>query len=137
MRRILTVLAAASSLLLFAGPAFAGSPHFVDGTVVASRAGDTLTVAGKVAGLGDEAQINVAVTATAACLNPGENFPQAGNKETVSAAGVFPAQNGKAYFSLDLTAVFQPRCAPPMTVVYGDVTVVADGIPPLVLPGTF
>ena len=32
-------------------------------------------------------------------------------------------QNGKANFSLTLTATFQPPCSPPMTVEYTDVTV--------------
>jgi len=33
--------------------AFAGGPHFVDGTVTATRTDNTLTVSGKEAGLGD------------------------------------------------------------------------------------
>ena len=124
--------------LAFAGPASAGSAHFVDGTVTASRSGDTLTVTGKEAGLGGEAQVHIVVTAEAACLNPGGNFPSAANKETVTAAGDFPVQNGHADFSLSLTAVFQPRCSPPMSVVFGDVTVsdTTNGVT-AVLPGTF
>jgi hypothetical protein len=45
-----------------------------------TRSCDALTVAGKVAGLGDETQINVAVTADVACVNPGNNEPKAENK---------------------------------------------------------
>ena len=63
------------------------------------------------------------VTATAECINPGTHHPKAAQKETVSAAGDFPVQNGKAEFSLSLTATFQPDCTPPMTVVFTDVTV--------------
>lgn len=137
MRRLLTVLTlAALAVLGTAGIASAGNPHFVDDFLTASRSGDTLTVSGKLAGLGDEAQVHVVATAEAACLNPGENFPQAANKETVTAEGDFPVQNGKAYFSLDLAAVFQPHCSPPMSVVFGDVTVTADGLT-ATLPGTF
>jgi hypothetical protein len=100
----------------------AGSPHFV-GTPTATRSGNSLIVSGKVAGLGNETQIHVEATAEAACLNRGENFPQAANKMTVGAAGDFPVQNGKANFSLTLTATFQPKCSPPMRVVFGPVTI--------------
>ena len=103
--------------------AWAGSPHFVDSTVTATRSGDSLIVSGKEAGLGDEAQVHIVVTTTALCINGGGNHPKAVNKESVSAAGDFPVQNGKANFSLTLTATFQPPCSPPMTVEYTDVTV--------------
>jgi hypothetical protein len=103
--------------------AWAGSPHFVDDTVTASSSGNTLTVSGKEAGLGDEAQVHIVVSATALCINPGSHHPKAANKESVSAAGDFPVQNGKANFSLTLTATFQPECSPPMTVAFTDVTV--------------
>jgi hypothetical protein len=119
-------------------PAWAGSPHFVDDSVTATRTGDSLTVSGKEAGLGDEAQVHIVVTATALCINGGGNHPKAANKESVSAEGDFPVQNGKANFSLTLTAVFQPPCSPPMTVAFTDVTVTdtTNGIS-TTLPGTF
>jgi hypothetical protein len=139
MRRILMLLAIPfAAVFAFAAPAYAGSAHFVDSTVTATRSGDTLTVSGKEAGLGDEPQVHIVVSATAACLNPGQQYPQAGNKETVTAAADIPVQNGKAYFSLDLAAVFQPSCSPPMSIVYGDVTVTdtTNGVT-AVLPGPF
>jgi hypothetical protein len=107
---------------LTATAALAGNPHFV-GTPKVTRSGSSLLISGKVAGLGNETQIHVEVSAEAACLNRGENFPQAANKETFTAEGDFPVQNGKANFSLTLTATFQPRCSPPMTVVFGPVTI--------------
>jgi hypothetical protein len=114
----------ALAMIVFAAPAvWAGSPHFVDSTVTATRSDNTLTVSGKEAGLGDESQIHIVVTATAECINPGGNHPQAANKESVSAEGDFPVQNGKANFSLSLTATFQPDCSPPMSVQYTDITV--------------
>jgi hypothetical protein len=118
--------------------AWAGSPHFVDGTVSATRAGDSLVVSGKEAGLGDEQQVHIVVSATAECINGGGNHPKAVNKESVSSAGDFPVQNGKADFSLTLTATFQPPCSPPMTVAYTNVTVsdTTNGISTS-LPGTF
>lgn len=129
MRTITRIAATLTAILLVglvAAPATAGSPHFIKSAFVVTVDGATLTVSGKEAGLGDETQVAIRVTATAACLNPGENFPRAGNKSTFAAAGVFPVQNGKADFSLTLTATFQPRCAPPMTVVWGGVVTVTD-----------
>jgi hypothetical protein len=57
--------------------------------------GNTVTVSGKEAGLGDEAQVHVVLTATAECFNGGGNHPKAANKTSVTAAGDFPVQNGK------------------------------------------
>ena len=124
MHRLTLLGAFALSALALAVPvAWAGSPHFVDDTVTATSSGNTLTVSGKEAGLGDEAQVHIVVSATALCINPGGNHPKAVNKESVSAAGDFPVQNGKANFSLTLTATFQPECSPPMTVEFTDITV--------------
>ena len=123
---------------LGAHAAYAGSPHFVSNTVSVSRTDNSLTVSGKEAGLGDEAQVHIVVTATAACINPGQHHPKAANKESVSAAGDFPVQNGKADFTLTVTATFQPNCSPPMTVVFSNVTVTdtTSGISKS-FPGTF
>jgi hypothetical protein len=86
-------------------------PHFVDNTVTVTKSGNTLIVDGKEAGLGDEDQVHIVVTATASCINPGNNKPQAANKETFSAEGNFPVQNGKANFHLEVIATFQPNCS--------------------------
>jgi hypothetical protein len=47
-------------------------------------------------------------------------------------------QNGKADFTLSATAMFQPECSPPMTVVFTDVTVTdtTNGLTHS-FPGTF
>ena len=122
MRRLLLFVIVASMAIAAAAPsAFAGSPHFV--SVTATRSGDTLTVSGKEAGLGNETQVHIEVTATAECVNGGGKHPKAVNKETVSAEGDFPVQNGKAIFELTLTASFQPDCSPPMSVRFSDVVV--------------
>jgi hypothetical protein len=123
---------------LGAVPAAAGSPHFVNNAFEVTRDGDSLTVSGKEAGLGDEDQIHVVLSATALCINGGGNHPKAVNKASVSAEGDFPVQNGKANFSLTVTATFQPECSPPMTVAFTDVTV-TDETNNLVhsFPGTF
>jgi hypothetical protein len=121
-KRLAAVAALALCLGGLASPAFAGSPHFV-GTPTATISGDTVTVSGKEAGLGNETQIHVVVTADAACINPGDQHPEAANKESFSAEGTFPVQNGKADFSLSVTAVFSPPCVPPMTVLWSNIVV--------------
>src|SRR3990167_5665113 len=115
-------IAAVAMTALFAGPAMAGSPHFV-GDPTFTVSGNTVTVSGKEAGLGNESQVHIVVNAEAACINPGDKHPKAANKESFSAEGDFPVQNGKADFSLSVTATFQPSCSPPMTVVWTNIVV--------------
>lgn len=113
---------ALSLVAIEATPSWAGSPHFV-GSITVTRTGNSLVVSGKEAGLGNEAQVHIVVTATAQCINPGDKHPRAANKQSISAEGDFPVQNGKADFTLTVTATFQPDCTPPMTVVFTDVKV--------------
>ena len=126
MRRFMLVTLLTLAAAAVAVPAWAGSPHFV-GTPTATRSGDALTVSGKVAGLGDETQINVAVTADVACVNPGNNLPKAENKGATIAEGTFPVQNGKAVFSVTGTGTTSPDCSPPMTLRYSNVVVTVSG----------
>ena len=123
MRKLAVPLAAVLTVLTVVSVAVAGNPHFVDDTVTISRSGNTLTVSGKEAGLGDEPQVHIVLSATAECINGGGHHPRAANKESVSSAGDFPVQNGKANFSVTVTATFSPDCSPPMTVRFTDVTV--------------
>lgn len=139
MRKFTVALAAIFfSTLMFATPALAGSAHFINNAFSISRDGNSLTVSGKEAGLGDLAQVEIQVTATASCINPGNKKPQAANKQDLAGGGQFPVQNGKADFSVTLTASFQPDCSPPMTVVFTDVVVtdLTNGISKS-FPGTF
>lgn len=127
MRRLVLSSLFAVALAL---PAIAGNAHFVSLSVTNNGNG-TLTVVGKEAGLGDEQQVHIVVTAIAECINGGGNHPKADNKTGVSAGGDFPVQNGKADFSLTTDpAVFQPACDPPMSVAFVQVTVsdVGNGI---------
>ncbi|MDF2265433.1 hypothetical protein P2Q00_08260 [Streptomyces coacervatus] len=135
---LLPAATAMTAVSLLAGPAYAGSPHFINNATSATRSGDTLTVNGKEAGLGDEAQIHVVLSATGLCINGGGHHPHAVNKASFNAAGDFPVQNGKADFTLSVTAVFQPSCSPPMTVAFTDVSLMdtTNGIT-LNIPGTF
>lgn len=123
IKRSIGIFLALLIVLTLAVPTvFAGSPHFV-GKISIERVGDNLTVSGKEAGLGNETQVHIVVTGDAQCINPGGNHPKAGNKESFSAEGDFPVQNGKANFELTLTATFQPDCSPPMSVVWTNVVV--------------
>jgi hypothetical protein len=138
MRRLLMIaVVAVFGSLLFVPAAFAGNPHFV-GTTQITREGDSLTATGKLAGLGNEDQVEVQLTATAQCVNPGSKKPKAANKQSLAAAGTFPVQNGKADFTLTVTATFQPSCSPPMTVEFTNVVVtdLTHGISQSI-PGTF
>ena len=122
MRKLLILVATVAFTTVFAAPAaWAGSPHFVNNAFSISQSGTSVTVTAKEAGLGDELQIHVVLTADAACINPGQHHPKAANKESFSSAGDFPVQNGKADISLTLTATFQPDCTPPMTVVFTNI----------------
>ena len=76
----------------------------------------------KEAGLGDEAQVHIVISATAECINPGSNHPKAATSRA-SRPRVTSVQNGKANFSPSVTATFHPDCTPPMTVVFVDITV--------------
>ena len=127
MRRLFGVAIAVTVLTLFGAPAaWAGSPHFVSNGFSITQSDTSVTVTAKEAGLGDEAQIHVTLSADAACINPGSKHPKAANKESFSAASDFPVQNGKADISLTLTATFQPDCTPPMTVVFSNIILTDD-----------
>jgi hypothetical protein len=123
VRKLLACLTLSLALTAVSvAPALAGSPHFV-GAPTLTRSGDALTVAGKVAGLGDETQITVTVTADVQCVNPGNNEPQAENKGAVVASATVPVQNGKANFSVTGTGTTDPACSPPMVLRYDNVVV--------------
>jgi hypothetical protein len=121
MRRAIgSVLGSLAALVLFVPAAHSGEPHFVRCSLV-SVSGTCVTVSAKEAGLGDEEQIEVELTATAACINPGGQDPRAANKEDIATAAAIPVQNGRADYTLTGCADFQPACSPPMSVVITDV----------------
>jgi hypothetical protein len=122
MRRTLVLLITVLFASLFGVPAAsAGSAHFINSAFSITQDGATVTVSAKEAGLGDEPQIHVVLTADAACINPGDHHPKAANKESFSSAADVPVQNGKADYTLTLTATFQPDCTPPMTLVFSNI----------------
>jgi hypothetical protein len=129
LKRLAAFAALTLTLAVAAAPAYAGSPHFV-GSPTASLSGSTLTVSGKEAGLGDETQITVEVSATVACVNRGDHNPSAANKQTFGAGTDVPVQNGKANYTVTVPINFQPKCSAPMTLVLvsGTVTDTTNGI---------
>jgi hypothetical protein len=120
-RSAVVIFVLVMAVLVLPTAAWAGNPHFV-GEPTIRIVGNTLTVSGKEAGLGNEDQIHVVLVAEASCINRGEKNPSAANKDSFSAAGDFPVQNGKANFTLTVTAVFSPSCSPPMRVDFTRVT---------------
>jgi hypothetical protein len=143
MRKFLIVATAAIAIVMLGATAAqaTSNAHFV-GTPTITRNDDTLTVSGKVAGLGQVTQIHVVVSGEVACINPGDKHPKATNKEGFSAGGDFPAQNGKSLFSITTTSPdISPTCTPPMTLQFSNVVVTvtaADGTNiSYSFPGTF
>jgi hypothetical protein len=152
--RIAAVLAALILTLAFAAVAQADSPHFVKASAAGPNNAGQLVVSFKEAGLGDNQLISylasAEATATYACINGGENHPQAANKETVtepvSATGSFSSgKNGSISQSLTLNppAAAEFTCPPGQrrvlaSVTYFDVAIsdttngLTEGI-----PGTF
>ena len=64
MRRLLLIAALALAAGAVLAPvAQAGSPHFVNNAFSITRSGDSLTVSGKEAGLGDELQVDILLEA--------------------------------------------------------------------------
>lgn len=85
---VVAVLAAIITTLAFAAVAQADSPHFIKASAAGPNNAGQLVVSWKEAGLGDNQLIrylaSAEATATYACINGGENHPQAANKETVT-----------------------------------------------------
>ena len=140
MRRLPAVLAcaAAASVLALAAPAQAASPHFVKTSAAGPAADGTLSVAFKVAGLGDAVTTTVTASADAtavyACRNNGGQFPSDPKKQEVSgpvsASGEFTSgRNGQITGTLTLAPPVSALECPPgqsevlVSVVYAGVAV--------------
>ena len=105
--------AAAATVVLAAGPAFAGNAHFIASHTKVSASGTSLVVQFKEAGLESGSVETITVSAhldaTYQCINGGKKNPDATNKTTVSAdvseSGEFTAsKNGNVVGSLTLSA---------------------------------
>ena len=124
-RKISIMVAVVATLAITASIVSAGNAHFV-GQPQISISGSTLTVSGKVAGLGNIDQIQVDITADAECVNRGNKNPDAANKTSVAFGGQVPVQNGKANFSFSGTANFSPNCSPPMRLEFSNVQIIVS-----------
>lgn len=126
-RRTLAAAAVLGVVAALAIPvALAGNPHQVHSctVTVSGTLNEQLNISCKEAGLGDESQIIVHVSATAECINGGGNHPKAVNKESFSQDFNEPVQNGKADYTIPLTASFSPSCSPPMTIEWVNISAV-------------
>ncbi len=124
MRRfVIAALLAMLMLVLAVSQAFAVSPHFNFANVT-SVTSNSITVSFKEAGLGNSLNsVNISISGTAECINPGGKHPKASNKESVSASGTFNVSNGQASGSLTATATLSPPCSPPMTICWTGLSV--------------
>jgi len=140
MRRLLfSILGALAAVVIAAGPALAVSAHFVTAKVT-NVTTDSITVAFKEAGLGNSlSSVNISLTGTAECINPGSQHPKASNKSSESASGTFNVSNGQATGSLTMSATnISPSCSPPMVIAWTDLVVTDTTFNDSVsIPGTF
>ena len=131
----------------------AQNPHFLSCDVTGVNSNGTLSSDFRIAGLGSNVSITVTVsadaTATYACLNNGQNCPNAANKSTVTgtvtAQGIFTSgKNGSVRGSLTVNPPTTPLHCPggqTLVLVSVDYTNVSVSAPPAAVcntsPGNF
>ncbi len=141
-RRILFIFALPVMLAAFAlaaGPALAVNAHFLYANVT-NVGTNSITVSFKEAGLGNSLDsVNISVSGTAECINPGAHHPKAANKSSESASGTFNVSNGQATGSLTMVASnISPNCSPPMVIAWTDLVVTDTTFnDSTTIPGTF
>jgi len=136
---VAAIATVALTVALVASSAFAVSPHFNFANVT-NVTSNSLTVSFKESGLGNSLNsVNITVTATAECINPGSHHPKAANKSSESASGTFNVSNGQATGSLTVFATnLSPNCTPPMVIAWTDVVVTDTTFNDSIsIPGTF
>jgi hypothetical protein len=108
MKKLLVLATLAAGFAVAVPTALADSPHFIKASASIDNAGN-LVCSFKEAGLGSTAtteHVSCSADASAvyACINGGNNHPQAANKETVSGPvsgeGDFPVRNGQTTGSI-------------------------------------
>jgi hypothetical protein len=116
--------------------------HFVGTPVAVINEDNSVTVSGKIAGLGDNQSVTIAVevpvTFTVVCQNPAGNIaPGQMHTGTLSGSGTFTSdKNGNVVFSVttDAPTAEDDDCPNPkwtpviQDVQFGDATITADGI---------
>ena len=105
MKKIIQSLAILLISTFSINSAMAQNPHYVDGPITTDN-GTTLTVCGKLAGLGNNKGITITVTTVATitteCTNPGGNVaPGQTRTQTISRTATFTSdKNGNVSFCL-------------------------------------
>jgi hypothetical protein len=138
IRSLFVVLAAFFALTIGAQAALAVSPHFLFANVT-NVTSNSITVSFKEAGLGNSLDsVNITLSGTAECINPGSHHPKASNKTGFLVGDTFNVSNGQATGSLTYTVTISPNCTPPMTLAFTDLVVTDTTFNDSIsIPGTF
>lgn len=109
-------IAVATAMVMVAGSVAAANAHFVTGPNVSVGA-NSITVSGKVAGLGNVPSVNFTLSGEldifSQCYNKGGKNPAADNKEEtlpVNSSGTFPVRNGSTNASFTISPVSTLQC---------------------------
>ncbi len=82
--------------------------------------------------------VNITLSGTAECINPGSHHPKAENKTGFLVGGTFNVSNGQATGSLKYTVTASPSCSPPVTLAFTDLVVTDTTFDDsIAIPGTF
>jgi hypothetical protein len=146
MKRLLLVPLFVVAALLFAVPAMADSPHYVQGPT-ATVQGNSLVVSWKAAGLGNtvtSANFNLTgtVNTTSQCFtksgNPVNGVPKS-ETVNVSVSGTFPVRNGQTTGSLTVSPISTLTCTGNQHVVilsaHFNLTLTGNELPPAHITG--
>src|SRR5215204_2104686 len=100
------------AVAIAAVPALAANPHTVPSgepvTCTLNPAGDTVTCAGELAGLGNVDFIRVTVEAAGGCATPNEQANEPPGHVQATGEPIRVSKNGRAAFSQDLTVDCPP-----------------------------
>jgi hypothetical protein len=116
IRKLAIALVVMTAVVITVGSTLAASGHYVKGPSV-SVSGNTVTVSGKAAGLGNipstDITLSGSITLESYCVNHGSNKPQGPRfSETlpVSSGGDFAVRNGSVTFSISVTGQSALTC---------------------------
>jgi hypothetical protein len=149
-RKLITLLASLFAAFIvtavWAAPATAASPHYVQGPT-ATVEGNSLVVSWKAAGLGNtvtsvDFSLTGTVTTTSQCFtrsgNPVQGVPKSETID-VNTTGTFPVRNGQTTGELTVEPLSTLTCTGNQHVeilsAAFDLTLTGDGLPPVELTG--
>jgi hypothetical protein len=120
MLRLLLGTTVVAFLALGVGPSWGANPHIPECPAVLEDG--TLTMSGKVAGLGNQTKAGTALvveaTATALCVDVATVPPTIVEAQPVTASQTLPPKNGNNKFSVALTPEFLLPCDAPLAVTF-------------------